>query len=82
MLTSMNNLAWIWKSQGRDDEALNLMTTCVQLLTGKLGVNHPNTRVCNEILINLVHEQLLFSLYICNRLLLLLFSENLRRDSA
>jgi hypothetical protein len=41
-LTSMNNLAWTLKSQGRNDEALELITKCVQLSTQKLGANHPN----------------------------------------
>jgi hypothetical protein len=27
-LTCMNNLAWTWKSQGRNYEALELVTTC------------------------------------------------------
>ena len=44
-LTSMNNLAWTLKSQGRNDEALELITKCVQLSTQKLGANHPNTKV-------------------------------------
>jgi hypothetical protein len=42
-LTSMNNLAWTLKSQGRDGEALELITVFVQLSRQKLGANHPNT---------------------------------------
>ena len=32
-LTSMNNLAFTWKGQFRDAEAVNLMKECVQLRT-------------------------------------------------
>jgi hypothetical protein len=49
-LTSMANLAWTLKSQGCNDEALELITKCVQLMTQKLGVNHPNTKVCTSTL--------------------------------
>lgn len=30
-LTSMNDLAWMWKVQGRKNEALDLITACVRL---------------------------------------------------
>jgi hypothetical protein len=42
-LTSMNNLAFTWKGQGRGAEALKLMEECVQLWTRILGVDHPYT---------------------------------------
>jgi hypothetical protein len=42
-LTSMNNLAFIWKGLGRDKEALELMEECVVLGTRIIGPNHPNT---------------------------------------
>jgi hypothetical protein len=42
-LTTINNLAWTWKSQGRDIEAIGLMSECQRLLKQKLGVDHPNT---------------------------------------
>ncbi|KAH7378589.1 Tetratricopeptide repeat-domain-containing protein [Cadophora sp. MPI-SDFR-AT-0126] len=42
-LTSMNNLAFTWKSQGRVDDAINLMEECVTLRTQIIGINHPNT---------------------------------------
>ena len=42
-LTSMNNLAYTWKEQGRDEEAIKLMTECVQLRTQILGAGHPFT---------------------------------------
>src|SRR5690348_14870784 len=45
-LTSMNNLTWTLKPQGRSEEALKLTTACFQLLTEKLGANHPNTKAC------------------------------------
>jgi Tetratricopeptide repeat len=42
-LTSMNNLAFIWKFQGRDAEALALIEECVQIRKRTLGFNHPST---------------------------------------
>lgn len=42
-LDSMNNLAFIWKGQGRDTEALKLIQECVQLRTRVFGNNHPDT---------------------------------------
>jgi hypothetical protein len=42
-LTSINNLAFTWKSQGRDIKAFGLMSECYRLLKQKLGVDHPNT---------------------------------------
>jgi hypothetical protein len=38
----MNNLAFTWKGQGRDSEALNLMRDCVQLRQQMLRADHPN----------------------------------------
>ncbi|KAM7195073.1 hypothetical protein V8F33_006942 [Rhypophila sp. PSN 637] len=42
-LTSMNNLAFTWKEQGRLKDALDLIECCF-LLTRKLGPEHPHTR--------------------------------------
>ncbi|OCK73732.1 hypothetical protein K432DRAFT_224868 [Lepidopterella palustris CBS 459.81] len=42
-LTSMNNLAFTWKGQGRDADALRLMNQCLELLMKVLGMSHPNT---------------------------------------
>ncbi|KAF2732062.1 hypothetical protein EJ04DRAFT_441738 [Polyplosphaeria fusca] len=42
-LTSMNNLAFTWKGQNRDVEAIGLMQQCVQLRLRKLGAAHPYT---------------------------------------
>ncbi|PSN59131.1 hypothetical protein BS50DRAFT_580214 [Corynespora cassiicola Philippines] len=39
-LTSMANLAFTWKRQGRHAEAIALMRQCVQSRYRKLGVNH------------------------------------------
>jgi len=39
----MNNLAHTWKLQGRDNEAFDLMSRCMQLAEKKFGVDHPNT---------------------------------------
>jgi hypothetical protein len=47
-LTSMNNLAFTFKGQGRDDDALKLITECLSLLKGVLGDSHPNTVACSE----------------------------------
>ena len=42
-LTSMNNLAFVWKGQGRDMEAISLMAECVRRRQRALGVNHPGS---------------------------------------
>jgi len=42
-LTSMNNLAFTWKWQGRVAEAIKLMEECVQLRTLVLGGGHSDT---------------------------------------
>jgi hypothetical protein len=39
-LTRMNNLAFTWKEQGRQAEALRLIEECVRLGSQTLGVNH------------------------------------------
>ena len=39
-LTSMNSLAFTWKGQGRDVEAVQLMEGCVQLRRRILGNGH------------------------------------------
>jgi hypothetical protein len=36
-LTSMNNLAYTWKGQDQDEEAVPLMRECLQLREGVLG---------------------------------------------
>jgi hypothetical protein len=41
-LTSLENLAFAWKGQGRDAEAVQLMEDCVQLLSRILGNGHPH----------------------------------------
>jgi hypothetical protein len=47
-LTSMHNLASIWKGQGRDQDAVKLMSECVRLRTQKLGAGHPFTLLSIE----------------------------------
>jgi hypothetical protein len=42
-LTSMNNLAFTLKGQGRHMEAIKLMQDCVQLSKRTLGANHPHS---------------------------------------
>jgi hypothetical protein len=39
----MGSLAVIWKSQGREQQALDMMIECVELKKHKLGLNHPDT---------------------------------------
>ncbi len=43
-LTSMDNLAWTLRLQGRHHEACILMNRCAQLSTETLGIDHPITR--------------------------------------
>jgi len=42
-LTSMENLAYTWRSQERDTEAITLMQHAVNLRTETLGPDHPDT---------------------------------------
>ena len=42
-LTSMANLAVTYRSQGRWDEAIELIQVVVNLRTKIIGVNHPDT---------------------------------------
>ena len=41
-LTTMNNLAFTWKGQGRDADAITLMMDCVRLRRHVLGTEHPH----------------------------------------
>jgi hypothetical protein len=41
-LTSMNNLAFTWKSQGRYAEAVGLLRECVRLQERISGASHPH----------------------------------------
>ncbi|KAK4206289.1 hypothetical protein QBC37DRAFT_435162, partial [Rhypophila decipiens] len=41
--TSMNNLAFTWKGQGRHADALALMDDCAQARQRVLGEEHPYT---------------------------------------
>ena len=50
ILTSMANLAFTWKSQGRNLEAILLLKECFQLQTHKLGPQHPDTESSLETL--------------------------------
>jgi hypothetical protein len=43
----MANLAFMWKGQGQDMEAISLMTECVQRQQRALGVNHPDSIFCS-----------------------------------
>jgi hypothetical protein len=41
-LTSMNNLAFTWKGNGKEIEAVRLMKGCVRVRERVLGANHPH----------------------------------------
>jgi hypothetical protein len=58
ILTSMNNLAFIWKRQGRNTEAIKLIEECVILGTRIIGINHPDTSSSLETLLGLQIEEL------------------------
>lgn len=47
-MTSMNNLDYMWKRQGRDEEAFKLMVECIQIGTRVLGTDHPYTHASIE----------------------------------
>lgn len=40
ILTSMNNLAYTWKSMDKKTEAMDLIQTCIRLIKIKLGVDY------------------------------------------
>jgi hypothetical protein len=42
-LISLNNLAFTWKSQGRDTNIIRLMSKCHRLQKQELGAGHPYT---------------------------------------
>ncbi|KAK1991096.1 hypothetical protein LX36DRAFT_555742, partial [Colletotrichum falcatum] len=42
-LTSMNNLAYTWKSQERHVDAIGLMRNCLRIRQRSLGFHHPDT---------------------------------------
>ncbi|KAF2787606.1 hypothetical protein K505DRAFT_257322, partial [Melanomma pulvis-pyrius CBS 109.77] len=44
-LSSIANLAYTWKSQSRNEEAILLMEKCVKLQKRILGYHHPDTKV-------------------------------------
>jgi hypothetical protein len=47
----MSNLAFTWKRQGQDKEALKLMEEYVTLQTMIIGTNHPHTSSSRKILL-------------------------------
>lgn len=49
-LASMYNLAYTWKSQRRNAEAISLMKDCLELQTQILGPGHPDTETSIEVL--------------------------------
>jgi len=58
MLTSMANLAHIWKDQDRDEEAVALMRECVRLQERILGPERPFTSSSRMTLIDWEMEDL------------------------
>jgi hypothetical protein len=59
-LTIMNNLAFTFKGQGRNEEAIALMKDCVQILKRVLGPEHPSTTSSQAALIAWQMEDLEF----------------------
>jgi hypothetical protein len=57
-LTSMASLAFTWKGQGREENAIGLMDKCVSSRTRVLGANHPSTLSSAETLIKWRAEKL------------------------
>jgi hypothetical protein len=49
-LTSMNNLAFTWKGQGKGKEALALMKECFKSRRNCIGTDHPDTQSSLETL--------------------------------
>ena len=49
-LMSMNDLAYTWKSQDRNEEAIDLMKQAKGLLRERLGTDHPLTMSCVQTL--------------------------------
>jgi hypothetical protein len=60
-LTSMNNLAFTWKEQSRDEKAIALMHECVQLRKKVLGAEHHLTLSSIMALDGWKHRKILFS---------------------
>jgi len=52
-----NNLAWIWRCQGRKKDALELLTECVGRFETALGTDHPYTVSVTKILRRWSEEQ-------------------------
>ncbi|KAJ6115370.1 hypothetical protein N7486_001148 [Penicillium sp. IBT 16267x] len=50
-LTSMENLAFTWKSSARHVEAINLLRECLTKQKQTLGLNHPTTSSNSETLL-------------------------------
>ncbi|PKY04549.1 hypothetical protein P168DRAFT_235885 [Aspergillus campestris IBT 28561] len=50
-LTSMANLALIWKSSAHNAEAIHLLRECLIKQKQTLGLNHPTTLSISEILL-------------------------------
>ncbi|WP_414544063.1 tetratricopeptide repeat protein [Nostoc sp. CCY0012] len=50
---SLNNLAGLYKSQGKYEQSEPLLLQALEILERQLGVNHPNTITCRENLADL-----------------------------
>jgi hypothetical protein len=53
----MGNLAFTWKGQSRDLEAVSLMKECVELRQRVLGANHPDFISSSSVLARWEAEQ-------------------------
>ena len=57
-LTSMSNLAYTWKSSGRDAEAIDLLQNCLAKRKQIIGLNHPDTLSTSETLLEWKRKRL------------------------
>lgn len=57
-LVSMANIAFTWKSSGRNAEAIELLRTCLGKREQILGLNHPDTLNTSSALLEWTPEAL------------------------
>ncbi|KAF4976024.1 hypothetical protein FZEAL_7280 [Fusarium zealandicum] len=55
-LVSMYDLAYIWRSLGKNEDALEMMRKCSQLQHKVLGVDHQYTKMADEVIQELIEE--------------------------
>jgi tetratricopeptide (TPR) repeat protein len=54
---SLNNLAALYRNQGRYEEVEPLYKRSLEILTKVLGKEHPNTQICLENLVGFYESQ-------------------------